>query len=212
MGMDHVAHAIEALRQTETSLRDLVSKAVAAGDYPGVVQIASWASTISELVKSCGEETNRRPVVAAVPRKASRSTGGAFAPRGLLARQTTSQNGYPRFFRRGAQLVRVAWSKRDKKEYQHKASHAVVQGVADAMAKVGGDGRVFSTEDFLPVDDADGNRVPSYQAYVCLALLKQTRLIDQHGRQGYSIPRLAEFKDAVESVWRKLPEYKPEAT
>ncbi len=36
-------------------------------------------------------------------------------------------------------------------------------------------------------------------------LLKQMALIDQHGRQGYSIPRLAQFKEAVEAVWQKLP-------
>jgi len=104
-------------------------------------------------------------------------------------------------------LVRVAWSKRDKKEYQHKASHAVLQAIVEAMATIGKDGRVFSTDELGPMDDADGNRVPSYQAYVCIALLKRTGLIDQHGRQGYSIPQPAEFKDAVESVWRNLPEH-----
>jgi hypothetical protein len=73
------------------------------------------------------------------------------------------------------------------------------------MSELGRDGRVFSTDDFMPLHDADGAEVPSYQTYVGIAFLKHTSLIDQHGRQGYSIPKLAEFKDAVESLWQKLP-------
>jgi hypothetical protein len=76
------------------------------------------------------------------------------------------------------------------------------------MASKGVDGRVFSTDEFLPIKDStDGSDVPSYQAYVGISLLKQTGLIDQHGRQGYSIPRIAEFKDAVEAVWKNLPNH-----
>ena len=75
------------------------------------------------------------------------------------------------------------------------------------MTDVGKDGRVFTTDDFLPISDGDGTEVPAYQAYVGIALLKQTARIDQHGRQGYTIPRLNEFKDAVEAVWRQLPEH-----
>jgi hypothetical protein len=37
-------------------------------------------------------------------------------------------------------------------------------------------------------------------------LLKQVGLIEQHGRQGYSIPRLPELSGAVEALWRNLPE------
>ncbi|MGH9904020.1 MAG: hypothetical protein ACRD8U_00385 [Pyrinomonadaceae bacterium] len=74
------------------------------------------------------------------------------------------------------------------------------------MAETGSDGRVFSTDELLPIHDEDGEEVPSYQVYAALALLKQVGLVDQHGRQGYSIPRLPEFKRAVESVWRNLPE------
>ena len=102
--------------------------------------------------------------------------------------------------------MRIAWSKRQKKEYTHKAPYSVLQALVKTMADLGKDGRIFSTDDILPVCGSDGTEVPTYQAYVGIALLKQTSLIDQHGRQGYSIPRLAEFKDAVGSVWRQLPQ------
>jgi hypothetical protein len=112
---------------------------------------------------------------------------------------------YPRFLRQDNQLVRIAWSKREKKEYRHKAPYTVLQALIKVMSELGKDGRVFATDDFLPIHDSDGNEVPSYQAYVGIALLKHTSLLDQHGRQGYSIPRLGEFADTVEALWQKLP-------
>lgn len=204
-----MTRATEALRQTETSLRDLVLKAAAAGDYAGVVQIASWASMINKLIVPCEPGGSGTSLIAAVPRKTKRRPARTSGAKERRRRGHAIRNDYPRFFRRGQQLVRVAWSRQEKKEYQHKTSHKVVEALVGAMAKIGADGRVFSTEEFLPIEDADGNPVPSYQAYVCIALFKHTGLIDQHGRQGYSIPRLAEFKDTVESLWQKLPEYKP---
>ena len=102
--------------------------------------------------------------------------------------------------------MRIAWSKREKKEYRHKADSSVLKILAKSMAEKGSDGRVFATDQFLPVRDQQNAEVPNYQAYLGISLFKQAGLIDQHGRQGYSIPRLADFKDAVEAVWKKLPE------
>ncbi len=196
-------HATEILRQAEASLRDVVSHAAAAGDYAGVVQIASWASAVRDLfVGERVDEGKRRRSPRADKGIASHA---ATPPRKGQRRQ--SRGDYPRFFRQRDQLVRVAWSKRDKKEYQHKAPYSTIQSLVAAMCKAGRDGRVFSTDQILPMQDAEGSDVPSYQVYVGIALMKHAGLIDQHGRQGYSIPQLTEFSDAVESVWRSLPTF-----
>lgn len=194
--MDPLKRATESLHQAEASLRDLVSDAASGGDYASVLRIASWAKAISDMMAAPPGRRNR---------SAQDSKNGAqtSAVRGASRRQ--GGNGYPRFFRRGDQLVRVAWSKRNKDEYQHKTSLSVLRALAPIMTNAGKDGRIFSTDDVLPISDADGSPVPAYQAYVCIALLKQSGLIDQHGRQGYSIPRVAEFIEAVNTVWEKLP-------
>jgi hypothetical protein len=75
-----------------------------------------------------------------------------------------------------------------------------------AIAGKGLDGRVFSTNDVLPLADDDGSEIPSYQVYVAIALLKQAGLLDQHGRQGYSIPDPSRFLDAAQAVLQSLPE------
>jgi hypothetical protein len=188
------------LQETEAKLRGLVSEAAASGDYASVVQITSWARTLSELV-------SRKPatkVNGAVPAPRS-AQNGAKGPK-QLSLSKRGQRSYPLFFRQDDQIVRIAWSKREKKEYRHKAGYGILKVLAKSMVDKGSDGRVFATEQFLPVRDAQGVEVPNYQAYVGIALFKQAGLIDQHGRQGYSIPRLADFKDAVEAVWKKLPE------
>lgn len=188
--MDSVDRAAEILSQAEKALREVASKAVESGEYTNVLRITSWAKGVQELLG--GRAPPNTPLTGA--KKSNKKAGPAKA-----------KVEYPRFFRRGDVLVRIAWSKQKRKEYQHKAPHGVVLAVADAVAKAGKDGCIFTTEKFLPVNDPDGNEVPSYQAYLAVSLLKQVGLIEQHGRQGYSVPRLAEFKDALNGVWEKLP-------
>ncbi len=190
--MNSLQLAAEIIQEAEASLRELVSKAATSGDYAGVLKITSWAQAIGGLVK-------KAPNAEAAPISAPAAKN--------KKKPLVTKDDYPQFYRQGDQLIRIAWSKKEKKEYQHKAPQVVLRSLAKAMAEVGKDGRVFATDTFLPISDADGAEIPAYQAYVGIALLKQTALIDQHGRQGYSIPRVAEFKEAVEAVWQKLPEH-----
>lgn len=188
--MDATGRAAELLRTTEQTLRGLVADAAAAGDYGGVVQIAQWAKAVNEICLTSS--------VLQTPHEKKALTQKRPRPK-------SPNTGYPRFYRLEDVVIRVALSKREG-EYQHKASFAVIVALADVMATSGADGRVFSTDEFLPlrVEDTD---VPQYQAYLGIALFKQTGLIDQHGRQGYSIPRLAEFKDNVTAICKKLPRF-----
>lgn len=198
--MSYVAEATEALNQAESVLRGIVAKAASGGDYSSVVQIASWAQAISELVG--GKQASGSD--------ASLASGGrtvVVQTKSKLKSKSTKEE-YPKFFRRGEQLVRVAWSKRDRSEYQHKTSKAVIAKLAEALADAGNEGKVFSTDEVLPVQDDEGHVIPAYQAYVCISLFKQVGLIDQHGRQGYSITT-KDFVKAVDSIWHTLPDKLP---
>jgi hypothetical protein len=203
--MTYFTRAGELLGRTESALRGLVAEAISAGDYDAVVQLASWARSVGELVQEVstdvrpGATLDRATVGPRDPSKALRS-----ARRG----KSSTKDEYPRFYRKGDRLVRVAWSKREKKEYEHKAPHSVLRSLTASIIEKGVAGRVFSTDDVLPIYDDDGAPVPSYQAYVGIALLKQTGLLDQHGRQGYSMPQPHDLESAVEAVWRNLPEDK----
>jgi hypothetical protein len=57
----------------------------------------------------------------------------------------------------------------------------------------------------LPLKDpATGSAYPDYPFYVCLAWLKSSGLVIQHGRQGYSLPRGIELDKSVEALWTNL--------
>ena len=199
--MSTVERAREVLRQAETNLRQLVSQSAAAGEYESVVQIASWASALKQLLP--GENVGRGNGPSAPPSAKKAARRAVRHPKRTQGRRGESE--YPRFFRRDEELVRVAWSKRDKREYQHKAPYSTLQAIVATIGRLGKDGRVFSTDQILPLRDTEGSDLPNYQAYVGIALLKKVGLIDQHGRQGYSVPQLADFENAVSLVWKNLP-------
>lgn len=192
--------AVEGLQKAETKLRDIVAKAAAEGDYEGVVQIASWAKAIRDLVET---KTTTRANGTDIVATNGGVTAVVQAKNGRAPRKRQADD-YPRFFRKGDELLRVAWSRRARSEYQHKTSEAVLKSVTDTLSRLGRKGRIFSTDEVLPLRDPQGAEVPAYQVYVCIALLKMTGLIEQHGRQGYSISTPDEFTDAVDAIWRKL--------
>ena len=196
--MDIRNRAADLLRQTEAKLRGIVSEAAASGDYASVVRVAAWASSIRDMMNGCSDNERVER-----PRSANND------PKVKTARRLSvpdNRRSYPRFFRHGDELIRLAWSKREKKEYRHKTSYGRLKSLAIAVAEKGTDGRVFSTDEFLPLHDpTDGTEIPSYQAYVCISLLKDAGLLEQHGRQGYSISQGANFSDAVEDAWKNLP-------
>jgi hypothetical protein len=196
--------ATDLLRRTETELRKLVSDAAKAGDYASVVQMAAWARSLSEMVADKPVPSNGSRERVARTKKLP--TAAKARPTVTNHASRAGSNAYPQFFRQADRLVRVSWSKSEKKEYEHKAPLAVVKTLAGLIVKRGADGRVFTTDELMPMDDGDGLDVPIYQVYAGLSLLRQVGLIDQHGRRGYSVPRLAELKTAVEAVCQNLPE------
>lgn len=205
--MNHLALACESLRNAEASLRDLAAKAATDGDYASVMQIASWAQAVKEISSGTTATHENRAGIAAAncSRRVVTQTKLSKRPK---RKEHTSE--YPKFFRRGDQLVRIAWSKRDDAEYQHKTSFAVLKQLAEMLTSVGTEGRIFSTDEILPVQDQDGRPIPTYQAYVCIAFLKQAGLIDQHGRQGYSLACGNDIKNAVDSIWETIPDRLPQ--
>jgi len=198
--MEYIVLATETLERAEKELREIVAKAAASGDYACVVQIASWAKILRDQLEP------KLPRHEAAPPSSDRNGSVAPAKNGVGQRKTKrAADDYPRFFRRGDELIRIAWSRRARSEYQHKTTDAVLKTVAETLSRLGRKGRIFSTDEVLPLRDPQGAEVPAYQAYVCIALLKLTGLIEQRGRQGYSIASPDDLTSAVDAIWRKLP-------
>lgn len=184
-----IERAIKILAKCEADLRSLVSNAADNGDYDAVLRITSWAKQLSAMATGMAN----RPAT---------KEGGT-----RRSRKSVVFGAYPRFARRGDQLVKIGWSKREKSEYEHKAPLEAVLVLARATTESGKDGRIFQINGLLQLSDPkDGSEIPDYQVYLVIAWWRSAGLLDQHGRQGYSISNPSQLHQAVESAWAKLPE------
>lgn len=195
--------ALAILQNAETDLRRLVAQAATAGDYSGTVLVAGWAKAVTDLIR-----TSNQGAVNSIPGLAQEKIRKTEKATRRLSKRTKERSKYPRFLQDRGNLIRVAWSNRQKKEYQHKAPRTVLDALVVVLQRDGKDGRIFTTDTILPICNTDETEIPNYQSYVCISWLKQVGLIDQHGRQGYSIPRVADLQKDVESLWVALPKLK----
>ena len=198
--------AVDMLKKLESGLQELVAEAAKAADYESAMQLTSCARQIAALIARMGSpagvsETAVPPVDSLATAAPSQKGQTGRKSKALISRE------YPKFFRQGDDLIKVGWSKREKKEYQHKAPQKILLLVAAQVAKVGFSGKLFTTDQLLPViDPSDGGEVPGYQAYVCLAWLRNAGLVQQHGRQGYTVPKTESFDSSLEECWQQLPQ------
>jgi hypothetical protein len=205
--------AMDLLEGCERGLRKLVADAAGEGDYVAVEKINDLAKAISALAsegRSIAESsitpTSRTTYAASNGGQTGAST--AARPAGRKTRPPVDE--YPKFFRRGDELVKVGWSKSDRREYNHRAPRSTVEAAAAAVRQVGSKGKMFNGDALLPLKDpTTGSVVPDYQAYVALAWLRHLGLVEQHGRRsGYSIVPDKQIESAITSEWAELAEWR----
>lgn len=191
--------AADVLRECEQSLRSLLSAAVAAGDYAEVQNLAELAGAVATLA------AERKPGAGSPISVIAAGTSEKSPPR--LAK--SQKEAFPQFFRRGDELVKVGWSKKEKRKYHHRAPHRVVQATASAVRQVGSRGRSFTGDALLPLKDPEGGDIlPAYQVYVALAWMKQLGLVKSIGqRGGYTLPSDKTLDATLTTAWPNLPEW-----
>lgn len=201
------------LQDCEERLRELVSEAAACGKYDAVVRLTEWARIIAALASGTplpGSEAAIHTVAgngasAAEPNRSV--TGSVRRDRGVRKGQRKKKSrraAYPRFARLKNELVKIGWSKKAKKEYQHKATRQIVDILVERLHQVGATGELFTTEELFPLQDESHSDIPAYQAYLCLAWLRNQNLVEQVGRQGYRLIERAGLKETVAHRWDEL--------
>jgi hypothetical protein len=189
--------AQEVLSSAERKLRELVGMAAGGGDYDTAERIMAWAKVLAELT---AEHTS--------PETPS-SKGVLRSPQPAAHRQsrTPTKGKYPQFFRRGDNLVKIGWSKTERKEYEHKTPRRVLDTLANAIARRSNNGKVFTAKQLFPLKDGDGSEFPGYQNYVALAWLRTVGLVKQHGRRGYTAKFGSQLPNAVISAWQTVSQH-----
>lgn len=217
------------LRTAEQQLRAILVQAAEAGNYDHLPRVAEWAKVLNAMV--AGQTIADSPPAAlptrtetvedddddppardssiqerqAAPRAVApvirRAKGGR---RKKTRRSGVAASGYPKFVREGESLVKIGWSKSEKKPYEHKAPRTVLRALVKELGRIGAGGERFTVEGIFPLKDASKSDIPDYQAYLTLAWLRSVELITQHGRQGYSLPNAGDLERQSEQKWNEL--------
>jgi hypothetical protein len=191
------------IQRAELEVRSLLAEAATLGDYEMVSRLSAIARQLSDLAEVAADKP--LPVVDGhVPPTRIGGPSTAAMWESPAPRRNSRKEGYPRFLRSRDTLVKVGWSKKEQSEYVHKAPKAGVDAVARRVMDLGQGGRMFTTDELLPVKlSAGGDELPSYQAYICLAWLRDIGVVEQHGREGYSAPR-DDLIGTVSRYWDSL--------
>jgi hypothetical protein len=174
--------------------------------------VGEWASNLARIISSVSVDSGsaqegRDPTADSSPRARGARTREASNQVGSSSRGKSNSPKYPLFVREGGNLVKIGWSKSEKKEYEHKAPRHVLKLLASVLSKVAAGSKRITMRQVLPLTDrTNGSEVPSYQTYLCLAWLRSIGLVRQHGRQGYSIPNGLILESSVENRWQELRE------
>jgi len=175
----------------------LARAALEAKQYREVAELAKLADALADL--SCGREGIEAADPAAAPTaplavRISRTSG-----------RTVERREYPHFRRDNGKLVKVGWSKKDRREYEHRVPYRAVLRVAHRINEVVPPGRVFRMDRALPVKMEDGGEIPSYQAYVALAWFRALGAVEERGRDGFAVVNGGLTPERLEQAWRELP-------
>lgn len=216
--MNTAKEAEAVLREAETRLRELVGRAAAGGEYDLAMHMAGVAKSLAELACTLsGPGMDQRPTAQEPTSPSSSGTtprinrpgGSRRVPKRVKRSRRSGGKSrkavYPKFFRDGNYLVKVAWSKKRKDEYQHRAPRRIVDLLASAILGRSGHGRVITSEDVFPLSDPEsGGDVPSSQAYAALGWFKVAGLVQVHGRGGYTAANSDRLPELLAAAWEQL--------
>lgn len=206
--MDTIQAGQQVLRNAESELRDLIQKALSEQRYPAVKILADFADGVSNLLQSTGKSTSLVAPISSerqVQVDAAQKIDAASGPP-KQNRPRADKPKYPRFERDDDRLVKVGWSKKSKKEYEHRVPKNVVISFVRHIGQNVGTGKIFDVEGLLPAQDASGNEVPTYQVYVTLAWLRDGGALEKKGRDGYVLHNRAVSHGSIDGLWESLPD------
>jgi hypothetical protein len=201
--MSRSAAVLRILNNAQAELRSLLEQALTESCYTDVAEIAQIAESLAQLGASGGPASSDvQPTVtvtvseAPPPRNAAAHTNRTGRP----------SRSFPRFEREGDKLVKIAWSKKERAQYEHKAPRQVVDLLIEAIRSQKGEGAKFEAPDVLPLTDRKSRKeVPSYQSYLALAWLRNEGVVTKHGRDGYSLKPTAATTERLNELWKALP-------
>lgn len=191
---------IEIIIESENKLREVIAEAAKKGDYRIVDTARAVAVSIQDLharIKDPSKtmitvKTHSKPRNTILARKPKRTS------------QKTIRTNYPKYEVRNDSLIKIGWSKKQRREYSHKVTSNVFDLTIETMNTLAKNGAgPFTAEQIIDkVNDIVVEVIPAYQVYVVIAMLRKENCIKQLGREGYNIP--IDVNEKAQEAWKKL--------
>ncbi|MDC0273973.1 hypothetical protein OAK91_04495 [Planctomycetaceae bacterium] len=188
--------ARKSIQDCEQQLRSIMAEASEAGMYDDVDVIMDWARKLNELAREDSSNEGEDQHSGDLPKSGERRKDKKRS-------NGRRKKNYPRFLRSRDELLKVGWSKKDKREYLHRAPWSAVELLC--LSIMGCKEDDFTSEDVLPLVTDQGDEFPSYQSYLCLAWLRDSELISKEGRQGYHVHQRPGLLNNAKEAWKNLP-------
>lgn len=191
------------VQAAENQIQELIESAVSQRRYADVVVLAPIAEGLLALIRTqsgTGEiEFTNRSATRPQPKSRTDDLGQGV---GRLPSETHS---YPRFERQNDRLVKIAWSKKDRREYEHRAPADTIFTIARQFERDAKPGAPFLMDQVMPFKNGDGAEIPSYQAYLALAWFRLLGLVETRGKDGYAVG-VENLYSHVERAWSDMPD------
>ncbi len=210
--MKLVETANQLIRDCESQIRALIESALTERQYEEIAHLASLASALSAVGNRSFPERLVSPESSVANGSAIGSSDSTSANNNSTEVRRSAEiskqraNQYPRFERHGDRLVKLGWSKKDRSVYEHRAPVEVVRAVAAKLGSSARKGAYLRMDEMLPIRAGDGAEVPSYQAYLVLAWLREMGAVRRLGNDGYKLIDKHLDEQKVEDLWIQTPE------
>ena len=213
--------ALGILSEAEEALSTLMREALADQRYDDVATVAEATQLLTDLVGSL-ESPSRKDRDAGLSGARTRREETPASGAGLPGTQNPRKEprrvpsgaargepsgSYPQFAKDGDRLVKVGWSSKVRREYEHRTHRKVLRVFARVVRDRPEAADCFTMDDVLPLVYAGGKEIPSYQAYLALAWLRRVEAIRKEGRDGYRADLFKLSDESLKSLWESLPEH-----
>jgi hypothetical protein len=188
-----LAKAIGLIRKAEGDLREIMRSALAEERYSDLAEVAPLASILSNLLRSVEmngtAKSSSGPAAADNSRQTVRTLSLAEKSRLIASIEKPARKNeeYPRFERDGDKLIKIGWSKKDRREYEHRVPKEIVLRVAEILRSAGDSRKTFAMDRLTPFKSSAGLKIPSYQVYLVLAWLRTLGAVQARGKDGYQV-------------------------
>jgi len=213
--MSLVTDAARAVSTTETRIRELIQTAVVERQF----------DTAKRLIDAIeGLAIVRHALEAGAPDGSTRGLATTYTETALgtasdqvqaasvdstdTAKKATKAKlpTYPQFERDNDRLIKIGWSIREKKTYEHRIARQAVDDICGFLAEHVKPKRPFKVEQIGPVKSASGAEVPTYQTYLVLKWLQHFGAVERRGNDGYVLGERGASKDIVDQLWTQTTE------